>query len=1178
MTLTIEEECANIRKQSESYELEDSPSESEAEEVPSRYEAIRIVGVGQNLEYDIPIYKDNMRASVHKFLKAHLSCDAKFRVIAVIKAIDGWNAIVTFTGRGGAACNICLSTNHRERSCPNRPNCDEDLKKRRELLDKATAALKLVPTCNKCKGKHRTEFCSEIARQGKTPIVTTLSPVKCYNCQAIGHKSDKCPNPKREKKETTRNSKHHTARDAVKHDVSKQEAKEKGVNDANIQIARDERERIKEEEKEILGKKDKGPGKQENANDLVEQFSFSHDCLESDDLETFASRITNRRAFWKALAVYHVPVFLYWFLDVIVWNTVCLVTGISLFQMGAGMAYTTTIVGTMYHGQNLLMWSAHILVYLLIRFLSPRMVKRLRYEMLNDVMLDPTTTGRRFSQHTVQHKINDQYASFQVSEELVYDFNDFGFEINVVDWKYQTFRVSMEAFYNHAQCTNDYTTNKVLAVELYQNIKKDPFIMRSRKIEAMDDIIQGTADLCVAWRLKCKEKQHLNPKYTVDLTSGLRIFYAFLRKTWHFFLLCMILLIVLNEMLKRIPVAKAHAVEMAVPVASRLYTYVSWDLAFPAIGLNSMRNNFANYYWRFNDPCNSVDNSFDEKRPSVGMTINPLAWPGVAPFSAHGKDPFTVVTGGQHRVAKDAPVISGQLLHEFREYVVRTLQANCDLYDDYDQPTLEEWLGAANYTEDMKETMRGYDITSPYTWKGERSNMTDCTGFIKLEPYIEEKWARTIRARSKRGGIPGKYARMNKVLEKSLFKLKCFIKKVKFSQRCQFVSDKFYEGELMMWDFSGYEGLFTKSIQELIQFAIMDTLMAGLSDWQMMGGEIKRVISKHGRTVFSEVSDWMSGKKKSGEQDTSSSNGGVNALAYGFVQYKKYGLEFDEIADELVVEGDDMTAQNIGRDITSQDCEDLGLVAKIEHAEDVESSLFCQIVQVEGVNVVDPIKYLAKFGLNHKKYQNAGLKIHLTNARAKALSTMAMANGAPVVTAFCEKILEITKSFTVTEKKFVEHTKFLFKESGMTMQNKYVAKVPSLLAYHVVGRVFKIDVAVLLLMENVIKAATSMEDLQQLNPFFPQEWVHNWVDNVKRTRGLAPSDYVMREELPEQFFKTYDPLDRRRAKFRQIDEFEHALNDSIIEQDWARARKCNEAIVRRRVRLDGGVPRAQVLV
>ena len=1139
----------------------------------------------------IALIDGNIECTIYRWLMTKYA-NANFRINNVYcDEEQQWVVVASLMGLGGMpkakkeqakpVCRVCQSNKHLMHECPNRKPSNE-VENRTKLFQVAMAKLAQLPKCDKCGGKHQTQFCAEIARQEKNkngPVDSNsdnvVHPFKCTNCQARGHLAKDCTAPARSRKVETRNTKGNSKADKINQSVEEGKLKEKGYDDAERELAREERNRIKEEETGLLNKKKEG--NQDNANDVVESFTFCHDCLDETDMPTFARRINTHRLKYRMLWDCNLPIMVWLFLDVVCWNICCLVVGYSMIQFGCGMAWITTVVGTMYHGQNFLIFCFVCTVMKCYRAVAKTYRHRLVYKVdEKSVVLEPDEFGRRFSQHTVPWKIKDQFADVQVSEEAFFIFENIGVEMRLATWKYGEFKVSMESFYNHAQCTTDYTSDKVNAVELYQNIKKDPFIMRSRKTEAMNDLVQGTADLCMAWRLKCKEKQYLSNIYEFDFASVLTCFRIFLETFYHWILLCSVMLIVLNELLKRVPNAAAADPFMAsVPVAAKVYTYVSWDYQLPVIKLHSMLNNFSNYYWRFNDKTMALASVWDEKMPSIGMTINPLAWPGVCAFVAHAKDPFTTIMGGQHRVAKDAPVISARKLANFRDYIVRTLQSNCDFFDDYDQPSLEEWLDGASYSEGMKDVMRAYDATKHDVWTGLEAKYTDCTGFIKSEAYPELKWSRTIRARSKKGGIPGVYARVNKVLEKSLFKLRCFIKKVKFPDRPAYMENKFYDSQLVMSDFTGYEGLFTKSVQQVIQFAIMDTLMAGLSDWQTRGPEIKDMISKHGRTTFSLVSDWMSGKKKSGEQDTSSSNGGVNALTYGFIQWDKYGLEFDEIQDELVVEGDDMTSQCIGREPTADDYFDVGLDAKIEYAGDVAESKFCQIVVAEGQFIIDPIKFLAKFGLNDKKYANARKNKHMANARAKALSTMAMVNGCPVVSKFCEKILYWTRSYNVSERLLRENTKFMFKDSGMVIERRYAAKASTPVSYHVTSRVFNIDVSVLELIESKIDSCECIGDLAELNCFFPVDWVTNWQDKVRTNTKAA--DYVLGHAMPEQFGLTFDPFNKRRRKLVEIDSFESVLNQGIIDRDWVTVKKCGEAILRRRKTLTGAPPTLQVV-
>jgi len=170
--------------------------------------------------------------------------------------------------------------------------------------------------------------------------------------------------------------------------------------------------------------------------------------------------------------------------------------------------------------------------------------------------------------------------------------------------------------------------------------------------------------------------------------------------------------------------------------------------------------------------------------------------------------------------------------------------------------------------------------------------------------------------------------------------------------------------------------------------------------------------------------------------------------------------------------------------------------------------------------LIDPIKLLCKFGIQDAKYAGANQRTLLKNSKAKAMSTMAMVNGCPIVTQFCAKVLDLTKGLTPRKRQMIENTPYLLR-GVLDVNDKFTPKTPTEESRHVVERLFGVSIAQQFLFEKTINDIKSIEDFSKIEvlDFLDSALVQNYRDNVRALKD-PPRLRTRKDKLDPVFLAT----------------------------------------------------------
>lgn len=344
----------------------------------------------------------------------------------------------------------------------------------------------------------------------------------------------------------------------------------------------------------------------------------------------------------------------------------------------------------------------------------------------------------------------------------------------------------------------------------------------------------------------------------------------------------------------------------------------------------------------------------------------------------------------------------------FRRFVKKFLKENLEPLESGDLMSFEEWLADSNYPEWRKEELRiarkkMEDEYSDIARDREGySNNAKVSLFIKDESYTEYKYPRGIYARE--DAFKVKYGPMIKSIERVVFKLKYFIKKVPKAERPAYIKRMFDRLHYLVLatDYTSYETHFNATLKvdcelELYRYMLQNVNveddLAKFAEDTSMGNYI---VNKYMYLV-------LGSKRMSGEMDTSLANGFSNLM---FILYAVHRYKIDYCGP--VVEGDDGLIA-VSEKIPDEYFKKMGLNVKMEWHENTSTASFCGMIydEQELIPITCPLKAIINAPWVARKYVSSSDKILHGLMKAKALSMAWEYPGCPIIYPYAMKVLEL---------------------------------------------------------------------------------------------------------------------------------------------------------------------------
>jgi len=388
-------------------------------------------------------------------------------------------------------------------------------------------------------------------------------------------------------------------------------------------------------------------------------------------------------------------------------------------------------------------------------------------------------------------------------------------------------------------------------------------------------------------------------------------------------------------------------------------------------------------------------------------------------------DSQTTLEGALYRFC---PKIPGYDEHkeDFKEFVTGwvkekliPLAATCDT-------SQESWLTKTNYTVKRKEELlqKYRNVMNKFDRAHQRVK-----SFIKDEFYPEFKHARAINSRADE--FKTLTGPIFQLISDSVFSLPEFIKKIPIADRPDEIMKLYQEGgKYFTGDFSSFEAHFRQVVMEDCEFVLYDYMTQYLPEHDEFMKLVRDVIGGKNRITFKNVIMEVDAKRMSGEMNTSLGNGFSNLMFILYICSKNPSVG-TVIAK---IEGDDSICSCSGTPPTTKEFTDFGLRIKMEVHNELTTASFCGMIfdLKDKTNITDPREVLATFGWTSYRYIRSKASVKMTLLRCKALSLAYQYPSCPVLSAFAERMLFLTRSYEVT--RFVE-------KQGRFLYNQYDIEV-----------------------------------------------------------------------------------------------------------------------------------------
>jgi len=421
------------------------------------------------------------------------------------------------------------------------------------------------------------------------------------------------------------------------------------------------------------------------------------------------------------------------------------------------------------------------------------------------------------------------------------------------------------------------------------------------------------------------------------------------------------------------------------------------------------------YGYRFDEvklpevPPIKVDVKFSEmrtfplRRPVVQTSLG-VHFPHIALPHPDPGCPRTLKLGVKKRFAMRPPEPDPQELKNFRKFVRKWIRNNLKPIPPTADDSVPTWLDKTNYPLWRRATLqKKYDaIIHPFL-KGYKL----VKSFMKMETYPEYKHARAINSRvDEFKCLTGP---MFKLIEKEVFALDWFIKKIPIADRPAYIMNKIGHGkQFMATDHTAYEAHFTRELMlscegELYKY--MTSLHPGGKNFMK---HFKETICGRNHCVFKYFDVDINATRMSGEMNTSLGNGFSNLMFMLYFADKK-GCR-DVVG---VVEGDDGLFTMVGDLPTIEDFKRLGLTLKLELHKELNTASFCGMVfdTHDLVNVTEPISEILNFGWTSGRYSVCKMRRKMELLRCKAMSMGYQYSGCPILTSLAKMGLRLTKDY-----------------------------------------------------------------------------------------------------------------------------------------------------------------------
>lgn len=400
---------------------------------------------------------------------------------------------------------------------------------------------------------------------------------------------------------------------------------------------------------------------------------------------------------------------------------------------------------------------------------------------------------------------------------------------------------------------------------------------------------------------------------------------------------------------------------------------------------------------------NVVDDSY---RPPMQVSLGPHVRGAALPHT-DSTDADTTLAGCCKRSAFSTPEPEEDLLIELENFVSKFCHDNFVPLEPEVDTSVEKWLTTTHYAKWRQAEILDawYRINGTLEKKHFEVKL-----FVKDECYAEYKHSRAINSRTDE--FKAAVGPIFRLIEKEVFKLDWFIKKVPVNERPAYIKNRLDDVSkvFLATDHTAYEAHFVAKVMRRIEMVLYRYMTKNIPDGVWFIRLIKRVLL--GRNICKNklLTMKIDATRMSGEMNTSLGNGFSNLMLMLFAAYK-CGCR-DVMG---VVEGDDgLFSMTVPEGASLPDAKffaRMGFTLKLDVHEDISTASFCGLVfdSEEQMNVTNVLEELVAFAWASKRYARCGRAKHEQLLRCKSFSMAYQYPGCPILKSLARYGLRVTR-------------------------------------------------------------------------------------------------------------------------------------------------------------------------
>jgi hypothetical protein len=519
----------------------------------------------------------------------------------------------------------------------------------------------------------------------------------------------------------------------------------------------------------------------------------------------------------------------------------------------------------------------------------------------------------------------------------------------------------------------------------------------------------------------------------------------------------------------------------------------------------------------------SLIHDSDDRRGVVAVSLGPHLDLASLPHPDN-KNPLSLAAGCLARFMSDqvkitCPQLSKRQLSSnvraLNRFVRAWLRKNLEPLSEFTDVSFKTWISEAPYPQDRKVQLSDVfnSMSDPFSEYDAR-----CKLFMKDEFYPDFKYPRPINHRSDSfKTLLGPYSH---AIEKELFQMDWFIKKIPIDQRPHYIVDRVYQegASYVVTDYTSFEANFTPELMQAVEFELYRYMLSKVHDGKKILKVMRSVLLRKNISKNKFFSASVNGKRMSGEMTTSLGNSFSNLMFMLYVCHQKGSRATG------VVEGDDGLFRVDGPLPSANDFASLGLNIKLDAVDDINVASFCgQVFDKDALDLVtDPREVLAQFGWTTSFYVRAKSSKLRTLLRAKAYSYLYQYPACPIICRMASAFLRLTRSYTVAS--LIDHGRFrnTYERSEFLASIKIDPK--AIREIHTGSRVL-VETLYGLSQEIQLKYENYFDNLEMLEPIplwfdAPRSWIKNSDTYVVCTNVFDP----LLEYPPETYPRVYQKL------------------------------------------------------